>query len=255
MADPRTICWFSCGAASAVATKLALSEASQGRCACETNVWAVYCETGAEHPDNAIFLAECEDWFGIAVKRIKSEKYADTWDVWTKRRYLAGVDGALCTTELKVKPRLAFQRPDDIHVFGYTADRADAERASRLRANYPELTIRTPLIERGITKAACLEMVSRAGLTLPPMYALGFQNNNCIPCVKATSPAYWALVRKTFPAEFERMVKLSRELDVRLCKINGERAFIDEIPTDQPTTDPIQPSCDFLCHIAEQEFV
>jgi hypothetical protein len=69
--------------------------------------------------------------------------------------------------------------------------------------------------------------------------------------VKATSPAYWALVRQRFPAEFERMAKLSRSLDVRLARLNDERVFIDEIPADHPTTNPIQPSCDFLCALAE----
>lgn len=108
-------------------------------------------------------------------------------------------------------------------------------------------------IERGITKAACLAMVEKAGIALPPMYAMGFQNNNCIPCVKATSPSYWALVRKQFPEKFERMSRLARELDVRLCRIDGERRFIDEIPASHSTTDPIQPSCDFLCQLAEQD--
>lgn len=239
MEDRRTLSWFSCGAASAVATKL------------RPSAIPVYCETGAEHPDNARFLADCERWFSRTVERLKSDKYADTWDVWTRERYLAGVDGAKCTVALKVAPRLAFQRPDDIHVFGYTADGPDITRADRLRSSYPELTIDTPLIERGLTKEACLSMVRHAGIDLPPMYAMGFQNNNCMPCVKATSPAYWALVRQRFPAEFARMVSLSRELDVRLCRIDGERAFIDEIPADHPTTDPIQPACDFLCHIAE----
>src|SRR5262249_25278519 len=100
---------------------------------------------------------------------------------------------------------------------------------------------------------ACLQIIADARIALPPMYALGFHNNNCIPCVKATSASYWALVRQHFPAEFDRMARLSRELGVRLCRIDGERAFIDDIPADYPTTDPIQPSCDFLCHIAEQE--
>lgn len=241
----RTICWFSCGAASAVATRITLRQTE--------GALVVYCETGAEHPDNGRFMADCEAWFDQPVVRAKSSEYADTWDVWEKTRWLAGIDGARCTTELKVKPRLAFQHPLDIHVFGYTADRADVERAARLRANYPELRIVTPLIERGLTKEACLEMIQRAGITLPPMYALGFQNNNCIPCVKATSPAYWALVRKNFPDKFDRMAKLARELDVRLCRIDGERSFIDDIPLDHPTTNPIQPSCDFLCHIAEAD--
>jgi len=240
MTNPRTIGWFSCGAASAVAVKL-------------TGAKPVYCETGSEHPDNSRFLADCETWFGQSVERLRSKQYRDTWDVWEKTRWLAGIEGARCTIELKVVLRLAFQQPNDIHVFGYTADKLDAARADRLRANYPELTIQTPLIERGLTKAAVLDMIQRAGNSLPPMYAMGFHNNNCIPCVKATSPDYWALVRKQFPAEFDRMAKLSRDLDVRLCRINNVRTFIDEIPDDHPTNNPIQPSCDFLCHIAEQE--
>ena len=240
----RTLAWFSCGAASAVATKLT-PEAEP-----------VYCETGAEHPDNERFLADCERWFGRKVTRLKSDKYADTWDVWTKRRYLAGIQGALCTTELKLAPRLAYQKPDDVHVLGYTADPSDVNRAARLRETYPEQKIATPLIERGLLKEHCLDMIGRAGIALPPMYALGFGNNNCIPCVKAQSPSYWALVRREFPDEFERMARLSRELGVTLCKATSgerERLFIDEIPLDQPVTDPIQPSCDFLCHLAEQE--
>lgn len=240
MKDRRTIGWFSCGAASAVACKL-------------ERALPVYCETGAEHEDNKRFMLDCERWLGRPVTCLRSDEYADTWDVWNRRNYLAGIAGAPCTIELKVKPRLTFQRPDDVHVFGYTADKADAERADRLRANYPELTIRTPLIDRGITKEGCLDIVLRAGIVLPPLYAMGFHNNNCIPCVKATSPAYWALMRLRFPEQFARMAKLSRELDVRLCRINDERRFIDEIPDDHPTTNPIQPSCDFLCHIAEQD--
>ena len=243
----RTVCWFSAGAASAVATQLVLRA--------DPTAVPVYCETGAEHPDNGRFIADCEAWFGRPVERIRSDRYADTWDVFEKRRYLAGIDGALCTVELKVMPRLAWQMPTDIHVFGYTADGPDVARAKRLRDTYFEMQIRTPLIDRGLNKEACLAMIERAGIALPPMYALGFQNNNCIPCVKATSPAYWALVRQQFPEQFARMAKLSRDLDVRLCRINDERRFIDEIPADHPTTNPIAPACDFLCHIAEQDLV
>lgn len=242
MSDRRTVVWVSAGAASAVAAKLT------------PGATLAYCETGSEHPDNARFLSDLEAWLDRPIERIRSDKYATTWDVFEKRRYLAGIDGALCTVEMKVAPRLAWQRPSDIHVFGYTADGPDVARAKRLRENYFEMTIKTPLIERGITKEACLAMIQHAGIALPPMYALGFANNNCIPCPKATSPSYWALVRQSFPQEFDRMAKLSRELDVRLCRIKDVRSFIDEIPDDHPTTDPIQPSCDFLCHLAEQEF-
>ena len=241
----RTVCWFSAGAASAVATKLTLRDNPEALLA--------YCETGAEHPDNERFMADCVRWFDRPIERIRSDKYVSTWDVFERTRYLAGIDGARCTTELKVAPRLAWQQPTDTHVFGYTADANDVARAKRLRETYFEMRLATPLIDRGITKAACLDMLIRAGIKPPAMYALGFHNNNCIPCVKATSPDYWSLVRREFPAEFSRMADLSRDLDVRLCRIDDERRFIDEIPADWPVTNPIAPACDFLCVIAEQD--
>lgn len=243
----RVICWFSCGAASAVAIKLALRQFDPA------SVVIAYCETGAEHPDNSRFLADCERWFNSPVKRLRSDEYVDTWDVWEKRKYISGIAGAPCTGELKVAPRLAFQRPYDLHVFGYTADAPDVRRAAKFRENYPELKIENPLIAAGLDKSACLSLISSAGISVPVMYALGFQNNNCIPCVKATSPNYWALVRKQFPTEFARMAALAKELGVRLARVHNERVFIDEIPADWPTIDPIAPSCDFLCHIASQD--
>lgn len=246
----RIVSWFSCGAASAVATKLTIRKFGPRPNNLSGDVWIAYCETGAEHADNVRFLADCEDWFGQSVVRLKSAEYASTWDVWEKTKWLAGIDGARCTGELKFAPRLDFQRVDDIHVFGYTADANDVKRAARLRMNYPEMQIETPLIDAGITKEACLAMIAGASIEIPAMYKLGFQNNNCIPCVKATSPNYWALMRKAFPEQFDRMAKLSRELDVRLTRIKGERCFIDEIPLDHPTIDPIAPACDFLCHLA-----
>jgi hypothetical protein len=241
----RVLCWFSCGAASAVATKLTLKE--------NPDALILYCETGAEHPDNQRFLQDCEKWFGKEIIRLKSEKYEDTWDIWEKRRYLAGVKGAPCTSELKVIPRLNFQLPSDTHVFGYTADKTDVNRANRMLETYPDMKQAHPLIEKGVDKAACLAIISNAGIQIPVLYGLGFQNNNCLPCVKATSPNYWSLVRKTFPEHFIRMSKLSRELNVRLCRIKGVRSFIDEIPEDWPTVDPIAPACDFLCQHAETE--
>jgi len=245
----RTIIWFSCGAASAVAAKLTLRD--------KPDSIVAYCETGAEHSDNERFMADCVGWFNAPVERLKSEKYDSTWDLWEKRGYLSGVNGAICTGELKVIPRLNnYDLPSDIHVFGYTADMADQRRANRLRGAYPNMNIETPLIDAGLLKENVLAMIENAGIALPPMYAMGFHNNNCIPCVKAESPNYWALVRKEFPSEFERMAKLARDTGkkgVRLTKISEERIFIDEIPLDWPTTNPIQPACDFLCSFAENK--
>lgn len=49
------IAWFSCGATSAVACKIALS--------LYDDVHIYYIETGSGHPDNTRFLADCEKWY------------------------------------------------------------------------------------------------------------------------------------------------------------------------------------------------
>jgi len=244
----RVLAWVSGGAASIVAAKLAIAQFGGA-------VELVRCETNNEDPDNYRFENDAARWLGKPVTLLKSDQYESVWDVWQKRRYMAGINGAPCTAEMKIAPRIAYQRPDDIHVFGYTADREDVERFERLKKNYFELDARAPLIEAGITKAATLAMVERAGIKLPRSYAMGFPNANCLQtgCVKATSPDYWALYRKHFPENFRRTAEYAREIGARLTRINGERRFIDEIPEDWPVMDPIVPACDFLCAIAEQD--
>lgn len=245
----RRIRWFSEGTASAVACALDIREHGVEAGPVVTT------STGSEDEDNIRFRHDCEPWFGIDVTVIKSEKYEDTWDVWEKTGWIAGPDGARCTGELKFVPRLNFELPTDIHIFGYTADRLDRERAKRLREAYPNLKVITPLIERGITKENCLALVQGAGIEPPRTYAMGFPNANCLKsgCAKATSASYWALHRKCFPDGFAKTAAIARKLGVRMARIGEERVFIDDIPADWPTRNPIAPKCDLLCAIHQQE--
>lgn len=245
----RVLAWVSGGAASVVAAKLAIGQFGADR------VELIRCETSNEDGDNHRFEEDACRWLSKNVTLLRSEKYESVWDVWQKRRYMAGPDGAPCTMFMKVEPRLAYQRPDDIHVFGYTADAADVRRFEKLRDTYFELTVRAPLIEAGITKEATLQMIENAGLALPRSYAMGFPNANCLGtgCVKATSPDYWSLYRHHFPDRFARTAAFSREIGKKLVRINGERVFLDELPDDWPMTKAIVPACDFLCFLAEKE--
>lgn len=219
----RCICWFSCGAASAVATKLALGIYNE--------VEIVYQDTGAEHPDNERFFKDCQEWYGQEIKVLKSKKYESVWDVFEKTRYLVGVAGARCTSEMKRKVAEDYiNHFKDLEVFGYTAD--EQKRVERFRENNPERRIITPLIDANLGKSDCLGLIEKQGIEIPQMYKLGYNNNNCIGCVKGGA-GYWNKIRIDFPEVFERMSKVERKLDVAINKrYDGKeriKVFLDEL--------------------------
>ncbi len=238
----RTLVWFSAGAASAVAAKLVIAEQP-------ADLHLVYVDPGSEHPDARRFIADCEAWFDHPVETIRSDRYADTWDVWERTRLLVGPAGARCTGELKKRPRFAYQQPDDIQVFGYTVE--EQHRADRFRDQNPGIDLRTPLIEHGLTKADCLAMVDRAGIAMHEMYRLGFNNANCVACVKANSFTYWNLIRRHFPDVFDRMAKLERYIGHSVCKAAAGPVYLDELDPERGKHDP-QPEfdCSLMCSLA-----
>ena len=222
---PRIATWFSCGAASAVAAKQAIDRYSGSR-----EVVVVCCDTRAsEHDDNYRFSAEVEAWLGQPIIYIINDKYGTVDDVFKRERYMSGPRGARCTVELKKIPRFGFQRADDVHVFGFTFDERKRVRSFTMRN--PELSLKWILVETATTKADCYDIVARAGIALPVMYGLGFDNNNCPGCVKASSPWYWDMIRTHFPKVFKRRCVQSRALGVRLVEIKHHvRIFLDELP-------------------------
>jgi len=244
----RALVWFSCGAASAIAAKLSVQKWGDK---CEV----VYCDTSSdEHPDNIRFLRDIEQWIGKPITLLTSD-YVDRWEVYEETRYLVGLKGARCTVELKKKLRFAYQRPDDLHIFGFTLE--EKKRIRRLYENNPELFIELPLVDNQITKNDCYALLHRAGIELPAMYKLGYKNNNCIGCVKGQA-GYWNKIRVDFPEIFERMARLERELNVACVRLirNGEMTsvFLDELdPAIGNYESEPDISCNILCEIQAQK--
>lgn len=219
----RLLCWFSCGAASAVAAKMAIAMHKGPE-----PVEVLYCELANEHPDNERFRGDVEKWLGHPIKGLRSAEYPtmDIYHVFKREQYISGIAGATCTKHLKREVRMAYESPSDIHVFGYTVD--EGSRISQFERENPNMRLQWVLRDLGITKQDCYAVVKDAGIELPAMYRMGY-NNNCIGCVKGGA-GYWNKIRRDFPDHFQKAALESRRLGVRLVKHAGERCYLDELP-------------------------
>ena len=243
----RIVCWFSCGAASAVATKLAIAD-NAGK----LPLIIAYTEVKEEHPDNMRFLKECEKWFGQEIQILGNDFYDRSIYRVFEKNYIRTPKGAPCTRALKKQIRERFEEVTDRQVFGFTAE--EQARLDRFIDANNDVNIWTPLIDNGLGKEDCLAMLQNANIQLPEMYRLGYHNNNCIGCVKGGA-GYWNKIRVDFPEHFDRMAKLERFIGASITKEKGERVYLDELSPnvgDYPKEQNIE--CSIFCHMAEEEY-
>ena len=253
--DKRIVSWFSCGAASAVATKLAIEENKRG----ENLLFVVaYCEVAEEHPDNKRFLEDCEKWFGQDIVILGNNDYnRSIYNVFAKTGYLKGPSGARCTGELKKAVRQKFEKPNDRQVFGYCVEENEV-RVNRFIDANADVDMWPILVERGISHSDCLAIILEVGIELPEMYKLGYRNNNCIGCVKGEA-GYWNKIRVDFPEVFERMSKVEESMNRTVCKrewVEDGKRKLERIPLkDLPPnlgnySAESEIQCGIFCHMA-----
>ena len=251
--EDRVVCQFSCGAPSAVAAKLMLAQFG-------SRVLIVNAFVEEEHADNRRFLADCERWFECNVKVLRDEKYgASTDEVWRRKRFIKGPHGAPCSKALKRDLLNSIAEPGDLCVIGFTSEEED--RAIDLQQFAPGTRWHFPLIERGLSKDDCKAMVERAGIELPLMYRLGYDNANCIGCPKG-GQAYWQNIREDFPERFVQIKTIQESigegasfLRFRSGPRENERMSLAELPPGRGNMQG-EPSfnCSFFCDLAEREY-
>lgn len=247
----RILCQFSCGAASAVATKLAIA---QNNDALPLLVLNAYIEN--EHPDNRRFATDCEKWFGVPLTVLRDSKYeANTINVFRRRGFMKGPRGAPCTTTLKRELLKTIEQPGDVIVLGF--DASEDDRFDDFQERNPDRPAIAPLITAGLDKEDCKAMVQRAGIELPFMYRLGYDNANCIGCVKG-GEGYFRAIREDFPIQFEELCKVQDELgDGSYLHRNRKtevRFSLRELGNGPVRRNEKLPSCSFFCELAEQEY-
>jgi len=235
----KTITWFSCGITSAVACKIALEVYK--------NVDVVYIGIDSAHKDNERFIADCEKWYGQEIKTVTNTKgYKTQFDVIEDTKYINGAYGARCTLELKKKVREKIQGQYNRQVSGFEFSQKEINRAIRFKQNYPSTNPVFPLIDRKLNKNECAGILAMQGIELPEMYKLGYNNNNCIGCVKGGA-GYWNKIKQDFPIYFRTMAKLEREVG-HTC-IKGQ--YLDELPkTKGHIPKAVIPACGVFCQAA-----
>lgn len=247
----RIVVRFSCGAASAVMTKLVLAIFPPEQ------VLIINAFIKEEHEDNLRFRLECEKWFNHPIQVLSDAKYgASTHELWRQRKFMGGIHNYVpCSAELKRDILDSVMQPHDVYALGYTVEETD--RLYRFQDAHNGSHTIAPLIDAGLTKADCLAMIDRAGIKLPAMYLLGFNNNNCIGCPKGGA-GYWNKIRKVFPQQFYQIADIQESIGpgakfLRNRRTN-ERIYLRELdPTHGRIEDEPEISCSGLCELAERD--
>ncbi len=218
------VVWFSCGVASAVAAKITLRK--------HKDVRVVNCPVIEEDSDNLRFKLDVEAWLGVPIETAINRKFpkCSAVEVWEKKKFMSNIYGAECTLKLKKEARYQWtaENKPEWHVLGFTAD--EESRAERFK-QYECANHLPVLVDAGVTKAECFDIIREAGIRRPRIYDLGYPNANCIGCVKATSPTYWNHVRAVHPEVFAHRAEQSRGIGCRLVRIKGKMRFLDELKT------------------------
>jgi hypothetical protein len=228
------VSWFSAGVSSAVATKLLINEIDK----------IIYTHIHDQHPDTMRFVKDCERWFGKEVEILQSP-YGSVDNALRAACYVNGIHGAPCTRLLKRRVRKEWEmdRADLTYVWGM--DMAEKDRCDNLILSMPNQKHLFPLVEKNITKEEAHKILLASGIKRPAMYDLGYNNNNCIGCVKG-GMGYWNHIRIDFPDIF----KLRSETERLIGGTAIRGTYLDELdPRKGRHSRPIVEDCGIFCEL------
>lgn len=231
------VVWLSAGVSSFIAGYLAK----------DVDEW-IYIDIEDQHPDSMRFIHDCEKVIGRKVTVLQSLYYRNVEQVCTSVRYVNGPTGAPCTRALKkqVRKRWELDHMTDELTYVWGMDCNEKHRADRIVAGFPQVNHEFPLIDKNLTKEDAHGILRQLGIRRPVMYDMGYNNNNCIGCVKGGA-GYWNKIRKDFPEVFKARAAMERDIGHSILK----DCFLDELPEDKgKMSEEIMDECSILCQLA-----
>lgn len=239
MANKLKVCWMSAGVSSFIAGYLAR----------ETVDEFIYIDIADQHPDSLRFIKDCEKALGKPIKILRSSEYDSVEKAIRAAGVIRMVSGfAPCTAWLKKRVRKQWELEHSdyeiTYVWGF--DLNEKRRAENVVDTMIEFNHEFSLIDNNLFKQDCHAIAAELGIKRPVMYDMGYNNNNCIGCVKG-GMGYWNKIRVDFPEVFESRAKLER--DIGASCING--CFLDELdPSRGRMSDEIMQDCGIFCELA-----
>ena len=236
------VCWISAGVSSFIAGYLERDTIDK----------FLYIEIDDQHPDSMRFIRDCEKALGKDIEILKNNEYKNV-----EQAVLAfggfknpANQFAPCTNWLKkrVRKQWEYEHREYYITYVWGMDLNEKDRAQRLQETMIEFNHEFPLIERELTKEDAHGMCYQIGIKRPAMYDLGYNNNNCIGCVKG-GMGYWNKIRVDFPVVFESRAKLERKIKHAILKeTDGTPIYLDELDTNRGRmSGEIMGECSIFC--------
>lgn len=236
MKEKLKVCWISAGVSSFIAGYLERDTIDK----------FIYIDIEDQHPDSMRFIKDCEKLLGKEIETLKSPYGSVENAVKACGLFRIVHTGfAPCTAWLKKRVRKEWEEAhsdyDITYVWGMDCN--EKHRADNLKETMSEYEHDFPLIERNLTKEEAHGICEKLGVKRPMMYDLGYNNNNCVGCVKG-GMGYWNKIRVDFPEVFEGRAKLERELNNKILK----ECFLDELdPNRGRMSEEISTECNIFC--------
>ena len=202
----------------------------------------IYIHIDDQHEDSLRFIKDCEKVLGKEIQVLQST-YKDVGSVVTQFRFINSAYGAKCTQILKKRVRKEWEygKKNLTYIWGF--DLNERHRVERLNESMPEFENIYPLVDNQLTKQDAHAMLRRLKIKRPVMYDLGYQNNNCIGCVKG-GMGYWNKIRKDFPEVFKARAEQERLIGHSCLK----ECFLDELEPNRGNIDnEISEECGIYC--------
>lgn len=229
------VCWISAGVSSFVAGYLERDTIDK----------FIYIDIDDQHGDSMRFVKDCEKVLGKEIEILKSP-YGSVENAIRAAKVIRLQGGfAPCTNWLKKRIRKEWELKHSDYELTYVwgMDSTEKQRAENLKNTMFEFNHCFPLIERDLTKAEAHGICNKLGIKRPVMYDLGYNNNNCVGCVKG-GMGYWNKIRVDFPEVFESRAKLERDIGHSILK----ECFLDELdPNRGRMSDEIEQECNIFC--------